>query len=59
MLKGAVLTVFKERMTPERLRDVVNAFDEGRRPHGQDVPSAASWPSWSPACRACASRSRA
>ena len=41
MLKGAVLTVFKERMTPERLRDVVNAFDEGVVAHtGEDVPSA-------------------
>jgi magnesium chelatase subunit I len=41
MLKGAVLTVFKERMTPERLRDVVNAFDDGVVAHtGEDVPSA-------------------
>jgi magnesium chelatase subunit I len=40
MLKGAVLTVFKERMTPERLRDVVNAFDDGVVAHtGEDVPS--------------------
>ena len=34
MLKGAVLTVFKERMTPERLRDVVQRVRRRRRrPH--------------------------
>ena len=39
MLKGAVLTVFKERLTPERLREVVAAFDDGIVAHtGEDVP---------------------
>ncbi len=41
MLKGAVLTVFKERLAPERLRDVLGAFDDGVVAHtGEDVPSA-------------------
>ena len=41
LLKAAVLTVFKERMSPERVRDVVTAFDEGVVAHtGEDVPSA-------------------
>ncbi|HET9601025.1 MAG TPA: sigma 54-interacting transcriptional regulator [Acidimicrobiales bacterium] len=41
MLKGAVLTVFKERLSPERLRGVLTAFDEGVVAHtGEDVPSA-------------------
>jgi magnesium chelatase subunit I len=41
MLKGAVLTVFKERLTPERLREVLVAFDDGIVAHtGEDVPSA-------------------
>ena len=41
MLKGAILTVFKERLSPERLRGVLSAFDEGVVAHtGEDVPSA-------------------
>ena len=41
MLKGAVLTVFKERLSPEQLRDVIAAFDDGVVAHtGEDVPSA-------------------
>ena len=41
MLKGAVLTVFKERLSPERLRDVLVAFEDGVVAHtGEDVPSA-------------------
>ncbi len=41
MLKGAILTVFKERLSPERLRGVLTAFDEGVVAHtGEDVPSA-------------------
>jgi magnesium chelatase subunit I len=40
MLRGAVLTVFKERLTPDRLRDVLLAFEEGVVAHtGDDVPS--------------------
>jgi magnesium chelatase subunit I len=41
LLRGAVLTVFKERLSPERLRDVLVAFEEGVVAHtGDDVPSA-------------------
>jgi magnesium chelatase subunit I len=41
MLKAAVLTVFKERLAAERLRDVLTAFDEGVVAHtGEDVRSA-------------------
>jgi magnesium chelatase subunit I len=41
MLRAAVLTVFKERLSPERLRDVLVAFDDGIVAHtGEDVPSA-------------------
>jgi magnesium chelatase subunit I len=40
MLKAAVLTVFKARFTPDKLRDVVTAFDEGLVAHtGEDVAS--------------------
>ena len=40
LVKGAVLTVFKERVAPEQTRDVVNAFEEGVVAHtGEDVPS--------------------
>jgi magnesium chelatase subunit I len=41
MLKGSVLSVFKERLDAAKLRDVVTAFDEGLVAHtGEDVPSA-------------------
>jgi magnesium chelatase subunit I len=41
LLRGAVLTVFKERCAPERLRDVLSSFEEGLVAHtGEDVPSA-------------------
>jgi magnesium chelatase subunit I len=41
LVKAAVLTVFKERVSPDQVRDVVNAFEEGIVAHtGDDVPSA-------------------
>jgi len=41
LLKGAVLTVFKSRVAPEQLREIVGAFDEGMVAHtGEDVRSA-------------------
>jgi magnesium chelatase subunit I len=41
MLKAAVLTVFKDSLSTERLRDVVVAFEEGIVAHtGEDVASA-------------------
>ena len=40
LVKGAVLTVFKERVAPEQTRDVVAAFEEGVVAHtGEDVSS--------------------
>ena len=40
LVKGAVLTVFKERVAPEQTRDVVGAFEEGVVAHtGEDVAS--------------------
>jgi magnesium chelatase subunit I len=39
-VKGAVLTVFKEKVAPEQTRDVVSAFEEGVIAHtGEDVAS--------------------
>src|SRR5919112_859725 len=41
LVKAAVLTVFKERFTPERFRPIVSAFEEGAVIHaGEDVTSA-------------------
>src|SRR5690606_17657830 len=41
LVKAAVLTVFKERFTPERFRPIVDALEEGTVVHaGDDVPSA-------------------
>jgi magnesium chelatase subunit I len=41
MMKGAVLTVFKQYLTPDQLRGVLAAFDDGIVAHtGEDVPSA-------------------
>jgi magnesium chelatase subunit I len=41
MLKGAVLTVFKQRLAPDRLREVIAAFDEGVIANvGEDLTSA-------------------
>jgi magnesium chelatase subunit I len=41
LVKGAVLTVFKDRVEPEQTRDVVAAFEEGAIAHtGEDVTSA-------------------
>ena len=42
LVKAAVLTVFRSRLSIEKLREVVAAFDEGRVVHtGDDVPSKA------------------
>jgi magnesium chelatase subunit I len=42
LVKAAVLTVFRSRLSIEKLREVVAAFDEGRVVHtGDDVPSSA------------------
>jgi magnesium chelatase subunit I len=39
LLRGAVLTVYKERITPDLVREVVAAFDEGVVAHaGEDLP---------------------
>ncbi len=41
LVRAAVLTVFKERFTPERFRPIVTAFEEGAVIHaGEDVTSA-------------------
>jgi magnesium chelatase subunit I len=41
MMKGAVLTVFKQNLTPDQLRGVLAAFDDGIVAHtGEDVTSA-------------------
>jgi len=41
LVKSAVLTVFKDRVAPERTRDIVAAFEEGAIAHtGEDVASA-------------------
>ena len=41
LVKSAVLTVFKDRVAPERTRDIVAAFEEGAVAHtGEDVASA-------------------
>jgi len=41
LVKAAVLTVFKARVAPERIRTMVEAFEEGEVVHtGPDVPSA-------------------
>jgi magnesium chelatase subunit I len=41
LVKGAVLTVYKERVTPDLVREVVPAFEDGIVAHtGQDVTSA-------------------
>ncbi len=41
MMKGAVLTVFKQYLTPDQLRGVLTAFEDGIVAHtGEDVPSA-------------------
>src|SRR5829696_5671744 len=40
MLKSAVLTVYKERLSVERMRDIVAAFEEGVVAHtGEDIAS--------------------
>ena len=40
LVKGAVLTVFKARVAPDRTRDVITAFEEGAVAHtGEDVSS--------------------
>jgi magnesium chelatase subunit I len=40
LVKAAVLTVFKERFTPDRYRSIIEAFDEGTVVHaGEDVLS--------------------
>ena len=42
LVRSAVLTVYKERITPDQVRDVIAAFDEGVIAHtGEDVSSAA------------------
>ncbi|MEN9507218.1 MAG: hypothetical protein RI958_3144 [Actinomycetota bacterium] len=41
LLKGAVLAVYKERVTPDQVRDVIAAFEEGVIAHtGEDIASA-------------------
>ena len=41
LVKAAVLTVYKERVTPDQVRDVIAAFDEGIVAHtGEDIASA-------------------
>ena len=41
LVKASMLTVFKGRFTPEKLREVITAFDEGTIAHvGEDVSSA-------------------
>lgn len=41
LVKGAVLTVYKERVTPDQVRDVIAAFEEGVVAHtGEDIASA-------------------
>ena len=41
LVRSAVLTVYKERVSPEQVRDVIAAFDEGVVAHtGEDVTSA-------------------
>jgi magnesium chelatase subunit I len=41
LVKGAVLSVYKERVTPDQVRDVIAAFDEGIVAHtGEDIASA-------------------
>ncbi|MFM2071116.1 MAG: hypothetical protein RLZZ623_1379 [Actinomycetota bacterium] len=41
LIKGAVLSVYKERVTPDQVRDVIAAFDEGIVAHtGEDIASA-------------------
>ena len=40
LVKGAVLTVFKARVTPDRTREVITAFEDGAVAHtGEDVSS--------------------
>jgi magnesium chelatase subunit I len=40
LIRGAVLTVYKERVAPDQARDVVTAFEEGTIAHtGEDVSS--------------------
>jgi magnesium chelatase subunit I len=41
LVKGAVLTVYKARVTPDQVRDVIAAFEEGIVAHtGEDIASA-------------------
>jgi magnesium chelatase subunit I len=41
LVKGAVLTVYKERVSPDQVRDVIAAFEEGIIAHtGEDIASA-------------------
>ena len=40
LVKASILTVFKGRFTPDKLREVITAFDEGLIAHvGEDVTS--------------------
>ena len=40
LVKAAVLTVYKERIAPDQVRDVINAFEEGVVAHaGEDIAS--------------------
>ena len=41
LVRAAVLTVYKERVTPDQVRDVIGSFDDGTIAHtGEDVSSA-------------------
>ena len=40
LVKAAVLTVYKERISPDQVRDVIGAFEEGVVAHaGEDIAS--------------------
>ena len=51
LVKGAVLTVFKDRVEPEQTREVVAAFEEARSPTPARTSRAPSSLGWSTRCR--------
>ena len=58
LLKAAVLTVFKDRVRPEDLRDVIDAFDDGaRRPRRRGRRRRPTTPTWSAGAGAAQRRS--
>ena len=57
LVKGAVLTVFKERVEPEQTREVVAAFEEGAIAHtGEDITSRPARRARRHGARACGCR---